>query len=83
MLPSSAGQMMGNQTVKKLFSFAGPILGFPLINVSVLLHEFEASPGTSLAMVAACAMQCTTQAVRQASPQLLEPMMRLEVGHLL
>ncbi|XP_076443062.1 ribosome-releasing factor 2, mitochondrial-like [Babylonia areolata] len=58
----------------------GPILGFPLIHVAVQLHEFQTRPGTSLAMVAACAVQCVTHAVRDAGPHLLEPMMRLEVS---
>ncbi|KAK7103734.1 hypothetical protein V1264_018578 [Littorina saxatilis] len=58
----------------------GPLLGFPLIHVAVSLHEFQTRPGTSLAMVAACAVQCITKALREAAPHLLEPMMELEIN---
>lgn len=59
--------------------FAGPILRFPMIHIDVALHEFSTRPGTSLAMVSACAAQCVGQAVKEAHPVLLEPMMKMEV----
>ncbi|KAL8564510.1 hypothetical protein ACOMHN_003268 [Nucella lapillus] len=58
----------------------GPVLGFPVIHMAVSVHEFHTRPGTSLAMVGACAVQCVTRAIREAGPRLLEPMMKLEIS---
>ena len=60
-------------------STLGTVLGYPIINVSVSLRDFKCSSGASPAMLTACAAQCTTGLVKMAEPQLLEPIMKLEV----
>jgi elongation factor G len=57
----------------------GPILGFPVLGVDVQLHDLHVGPGTSLPMVTACVAQCVYQAVKQASPSLMEPLMNIEI----
>ncbi|XP_041351728.1 ribosome-releasing factor 2, mitochondrial-like [Gigantopelta aegis] len=58
----------------------GPVLNFPVINVTVHLHSFHLGPGTSIAMVSACAAQAVHKALKQANTVLLEPMMILEIN---
>ncbi|XP_056875718.1 ribosome-releasing factor 2, mitochondrial [Takifugu flavidus] len=57
----------------------GPVLGYPLLGVSSLIQNVRMEPGTSPAMVSACASRCTTKALRLAGGQILEPLMSLEV----
>ncbi|TNM92225.1 hypothetical protein fugu_019237 [Takifugu bimaculatus] len=57
----------------------GPVLGYPLMGVSSLIQNVRMEPGTSPAMVSACASRCTTKALRLAGGQILEPLMSLEV----
>ncbi|KAK3595516.1 hypothetical protein CHS0354_021616 [Potamilus streckersoni] len=57
----------------------GPLLGFPVINVRVKLHEFQFRMGTSLPMMSACAFQCVTKALQESGCILLEPFMSLEI----
>ncbi len=66
--------------VIEVFLCSGPVLHFPVIHVEVGLHSLHIGPGTSLAMVSACAAQCVTKALHEAHTGLLEPMMKLEVG---
>ncbi|XP_071080467.1 ribosome-releasing factor 2, mitochondrial-like isoform X1 [Haliotis cracherodii] len=58
----------------------GPVLNCPVIHVRVRLHSLQVRPGTSLAMVSACAAQCVSKALRDADAALLEPMMKLQIS---
>lgn len=57
----------------------GPVLSFPVIDACVDLLWFETTSRTSLPMITSTVSQCVTQCLRKASPQLLEPFMRLEI----
>ncbi|XP_077988900.1 ribosome-releasing factor 2, mitochondrial-like [Glandiceps talaboti] len=57
----------------------GPLIGFPVMDMEIQLHDFNAAPGTSAAMVSACASQCLQKAMLSAGVRLLEPMMHLEI----
>ncbi|KAK2888082.1 hypothetical protein Q8A73_019530 [Channa argus] len=57
----------------------GPLLGYPLQGVSTLIQSVNMEPGTSPAMVSACASRCMLKALRLAGGQVLEPVMSLEV----
>ncbi|CAJ0938940.1 unnamed protein product [Ranitomeya imitator] len=58
---------------------SGPLLGFPLQDVGVIVHEVNVLPGTSMTMVSACVSRCMQKAIKAAGKQILEPMMRLEI----
>lgn len=58
----------------------GPLLGFPIVDVHVQLHDFRVGAGTSVPMISACTAQCLFQAAMKATPILLEPVMALEVS---
>ncbi len=57
----------------------GPILSFPVIDVSIDLLWFETTRSTSLPMITSASAQCITNCLKSASPILLEPFMRLEI----
>ncbi|XP_036435832.1 ribosome-releasing factor 2, mitochondrial [Colossoma macropomum] len=57
----------------------GPMLGYPVQGVSTVIRSVHVEPGTSLAMVSACVSRCMLKALQQASGQVLEPVMSLEV----
>lgn len=57
----------------------GPLLGSPLQDVGVVVHEVNVLPGTSATMVSACVSRCMQKALKGAEKQILEPMMRLEI----
>ncbi|KAM4050074.1 ribosome-releasing factor 2, mitochondrial [Anomaloglossus baeobatrachus] len=57
----------------------GPLLGFPLQDVGVIVHDIIVLPGTSMTVVAACVSRCMQKALKAAGKQILEPMMRLEI----
>lgn len=57
----------------------GPLLGYPLQDVSTLIQSVHVESGTSLAMVSACVSRCMFKALKLAGGQVLEPMMSLEV----
>ncbi|KAF0038907.1 hypothetical protein F2P81_009391 [Scophthalmus maximus] len=57
----------------------GPLLGYPLLGVTTLIHSVNIEPGTSPAMVSACVSRCMDKALRLAGGQVLEPVMSLEV----
>lgn len=57
----------------------GPILNFPIVGVRTELLEFRTTNRTTSAFIAAIASQCVASAVKKASAELLEPMMRLEI----
>jgi elongation factor G len=57
----------------------GPILAFPVMDVSIDLLWFETTRSTSLPMIRSAATQCITNCLKNASPILLEPFMRLEI----
>ncbi|XP_022099652.1 ribosome-releasing factor 2, mitochondrial-like [Acanthaster planci] len=57
----------------------GPLIGFPVLDIHVSLESVETSLGTAPAMIAACASQCLHSALNNASCQILEPMMSLEI----
>ena len=59
--------------------FLGPLLGYPVTEVRVELHECQVQYGTSLPMITACVSECIYQALQEAAPVLLEPVMQLEV----
>lgn len=57
----------------------GPLLGYPVQGVSTVILSVNIEPGTSPAMVSACVSRCTQKAMKIAGPQVLEPVMSLEV----
>ncbi|XP_069818896.1 ribosome-releasing factor 2, mitochondrial [Dendropsophus ebraccatus] len=57
----------------------GPLLGSPLQDVGVMVHEVNILPGTSMTVVSACVSRCMQKALKAAEKQILEPMMRLEI----
>uniref|UniRef100_A0A673CBL3 Elongation factor G2 n=1 Tax=Sphaeramia orbicularis TaxID=375764 RepID=A0A673CBL3_9TELE len=57
----------------------GPLLGYPLQDVSTLIQSVHVESGTSLAMVSACVSRCMLKALKLAGGQVLEPVMSLEV----
>ncbi|KAK2190371.1 hypothetical protein NP493_82g01026 [Ridgeia piscesae] len=57
----------------------GSLLGYPLMDVRVELHEFQTRHGTSLPMITACTAECIYKALQRAAPVLLEPIMQLEI----
>ncbi|XP_014666252.1 PREDICTED: ribosome-releasing factor 2, mitochondrial-like [Priapulus caudatus] len=58
----------------------GPMLGFKVVDVGLRLHAIEVGRGTSVAMIASCASECASQALREANMQLMEPVMLLEIS---
>ena len=63
-----------------LIFLVGPLGNFPVMDVEVFLHKIEVGPGTTDAMVSACASQCVYKALKEGEPVLLEPMMKMEVN---
>uniref|UniRef100_A0A914X8F0 Elongation factor G n=1 Tax=Plectus sambesii TaxID=2011161 RepID=A0A914X8F0_9BILA len=58
----------------------GPVLGFPVQDVSVTLRAIVASGGkVNPALISACANICLTDAMKLANAHILEPIMRIEV----
>ncbi|XP_077592826.1 ribosome-releasing factor 2, mitochondrial [Stigmatopora nigra] len=57
----------------------GPLLGYPLQDVSTQIQRVNMEPGTSLAMVSACVSRCMLKALKLAGGQILEPVMSMEV----
>ncbi|CDW60449.1 ribosome releasing factor 2, mitochondrial [Trichuris trichiura] len=57
----------------------GPLLSARVQDVFVRLEDIDVDQGTPLATVAACANQCFVEAIRKASPILLEPVIELVV----
>lgn len=57
----------------------GPLLGYPVQSVSTIIQKVSIEPGTSPAMVSACASRCMLKAMKLARGQMLEPVMSLEV----
>ncbi|XP_077477996.1 ribosome-releasing factor 2, mitochondrial [Stigmatopora argus] len=57
----------------------GPLLGYPLQDVSTQIQRVNAEPGTSPAMVSACVSRCMLKALKLAGGQVLEPVMSMEV----
>uniref|UniRef100_A0A8C4QUS0 GTP dependent ribosome recycling factor mitochondrial 2 n=1 Tax=Eptatretus burgeri TaxID=7764 RepID=A0A8C4QUS0_EPTBU len=57
----------------------GPILGYPVQDVRVCVQSVTVNPGTSLAILSACTVQCLHKALLQAGGQILEPLMMLEI----
>uniref|UniRef100_A0A3B4AU62 Tr-type G domain-containing protein n=1 Tax=Periophthalmus magnuspinnatus TaxID=409849 RepID=A0A3B4AU62_9GOBI len=57
-------------------SYLQPLLGYPVQGVYTEIESLNLEPGTSPAMVSACVSRC---AMKAAGPQVLEPVMSLEV----
>lgn len=57
----------------------GPVLNFPVIHVSVSLHDFVINRGTSLPMVSACSISAMQKALQEANTVLMEPIMKIQV----
>ncbi|XP_059949029.1 ribosome-releasing factor 2, mitochondrial isoform X2 [Mesoplodon densirostris] len=57
----------------------GPLLGSPIQDIAITLHSLVIHPGTSTAMISACASRCLQKALKKADKQILEPLMNLEV----
>ncbi|XP_078600279.1 ribosome-releasing factor 2, mitochondrial-like [Branchiostoma floridae x Branchiostoma japonicum] len=57
----------------------GPLLGYPVVGAKVTVESIEVGPGTSLAMVSACAAQATHKVLKKSGGKILEPMMVLEI----
>lgn len=82
-----------NETIKEMYRWVseavtrgcldgaegGPLLGFPLRDVEIELLSIVTFPGVTANVVAACASQALEKAVQNANPQLLEPMVRMEI----
>lgn len=59
---------------------SGPLLGFPLTDIAVFVHNCIVEPGTSLLMISAAAAQCLRLLLEtKGSVRLLEPIMSLEI----
>lgn len=58
----------------------GPLLGFPVINVKVILEELSLQEGTSSPVLSACLSHCVMKALAEAGTKLLEPTMSVEVS---
>ncbi|XP_029635282.1 ribosome-releasing factor 2, mitochondrial isoform X1 [Octopus sinensis] len=59
---------------------AGLILNFPVIHVSVSLHEVSIGSRTSLPMISACVMSAVQKALRKANTFLMEPLMNVQIS---
>ena len=57
----------------------GPMSAFPVVNVEILLHDFESNSKTTEAFITNIASQCIFEALKKSSPVLLEPIMKLEI----
>ncbi|XP_015275820.1 PREDICTED: ribosome-releasing factor 2, mitochondrial [Gekko japonicus] len=57
----------------------GPLLGFPVQDVVVMVHAVDANADTSPTMVSACVSRCMQKALKKADKQVLEPLMNLEI----
>lgn len=60
--------------------FSGPLLGFPVLYVTVTVSDLGLGPATSLAMLASCTSEGVATALRRAEVQLLEPCTQMEVN---
>ncbi|KAI6189837.1 Tr-type G domain-containing protein [Aphelenchoides bicaudatus] len=60
--------------------FNGPVLGYPVQGVSIILTEFVTSGGRiNPALVSACASNALNEALRKSGAYLIEPIMQMEV----
>ncbi|GAB1597708.1 ribosome-releasing factor 2, mitochondrial-like [Argonauta hians] len=59
---------------------AGLILNFPVIHVSVSLHEVSIGSRTSLPMISACVMSAVQKALHKANTFLMEPLMNVQIS---
>lgn len=51
-------QFRTSRSTELLTPPSGPLLGYPLLGVSSLIHSVTVEPGTSPAMVSACVSRC-------------------------
>uniref|UniRef100_A0A1B6KGD5 Tr-type G domain-containing protein n=1 Tax=Graphocephala atropunctata TaxID=36148 RepID=A0A1B6KGD5_9HEMI len=58
----------------------GPILGSPVIGVTVMLHWLEVGRGTSDTILTSSVSQCIKKILAEAGTALMEPVMSLEVA---
>lgn len=59
----------------------GPVAGFTVYGINVVLTDFVASGGRlSPSVIAATASKCITEALRKAGAHLVEPIMNVEVS---
>uniref|UniRef100_A0A914C408 Tr-type G domain-containing protein n=1 Tax=Acrobeloides nanus TaxID=290746 RepID=A0A914C408_9BILA len=60
--------------------YNGPVLGFPISNVNVVVKNLNVSGGrVNASLLSACASRCVTEALKKASMSVMEPMMMIEV----
>ncbi|NXE13554.1 RRF2M factor, partial [Lophotis ruficrista] len=57
----------------------GPLLGFPVQDIDVMVQSLTVHPDTSHTMVSACISRCMQKALKKAGVQILEPLMNLEI----
>ncbi|XP_062984002.1 ribosome-releasing factor 2, mitochondrial [Elgaria multicarinata webbii] len=57
----------------------GPLLGFPVQDVVVMVHAVAANSDTSPTIVSACISRCMQKALKKADKKVLEPLMNLEI----
>ena len=57
----------------------GPLLSFPVVGVEIALHEFQTTPNTIQPFIINAIQQCTFETLKQCTPILLEPLMKLEI----
>ena len=57
----------------------GPLLNFPVIGVTVELHELSCSRGTTAAFLSSVTSTCVSAGLKGADAALLEPVMRIEI----
>lgn len=60
-----ASDAPGCKYLHAVLLLSGPVLGYPLMGVSSLIQNVRMEPGTSPAMVSACASRCTTKVNNQ------------------
>ncbi|XP_062516470.1 ribosome-releasing factor 2, mitochondrial-like isoform X2 [Corticium candelabrum] len=62
-----------------LACWRGPLLSYPVMDVSVLLVSLDVARGTPIPVVTACAAECTARVLTAAETHLMEPIMDLEI----
>ena len=65
-----------------LLILPGVVLGYPVIGARLRLHSIACSSSCPPALVTSSVIKCTRSLLQQTNCQLMEPMMKVEVGYL-